>query len=130
MFSSRVPADLDAEPRSRRPLAARRAPGASALIDLTETNPTRVGLAYPPDAARAARRAGARSRYEPHPFGLPAAREAVAADYAAAGARGRRPGRVVLTASTSEAYSLLFKLLCDPATRCWCPSRAIRCSIT
>src|SRR5204863_6348448 len=45
--------------------------------------------------------------YEPQPRGLPAAREAVAAYHAIS------PERVVLTASTSEAYSWLFKLLCD-----------------
>ena len=36
----------------------------------------------------------------------------------------------MLTASTSEAYSLLFKLLCDPGDECWCRDRAIRCSIS
>ena len=53
--------------------------------------------------------------YRPEAFGLRAAREAVAADY---GRRGVsvEAGRIVLTASTSEAYSLLFKLLCDPGT--------------
>ena len=52
-------------------------------------------------------------RYEPHPFGLPSARNAVAADQRRRGARVD-PAQVVLTASTSEAYSWLFKLLCDP----------------
>ena len=51
--------------------------------------------------------------YEPEPFGLLSAREAISRDlerHAAIVA----PERIVLTASTSEAYSLLFKLLCDP----------------
>src|SRR6185436_2603987 len=52
-------------------------------------------------------------RYEPHPFGLPSARAAVAEDQARRGARVD-PDHVVLTASSSEAYSWLFKLLCNP----------------
>jgi aspartate/methionine/tyrosine aminotransferase len=60
-------------------------------------------------------------RYEPHPFGLPSAREAVAHDCAR-----RRvivdPGNVVLTASTSESYSWLFKLLCDPGETVLAPA--------
>jgi aspartate/methionine/tyrosine aminotransferase len=51
--------------------------------------------------------------YRPEPFGLRAAREAVAADYERRGVRVSA-NRIVLTASTSEAYSLLFKVLCDP----------------
>ena len=52
--------------------------------------------------------------YEPQPFGLIDARRAIAADYARRGIDVDEE-RIVLTASTSEAYSLLFKLLCDPA---------------
>jgi aspartate/methionine/tyrosine aminotransferase len=82
------------------------------VLDLTETNPTRVGLEAPPDmfALLADERA---RRYEPDPRGLAAARQAVSADY---GRRGvdLHPERLVLTASTSEAYAFLFKLLCDP----------------
>jgi aspartate/methionine/tyrosine aminotransferase len=48
-------------------------------------------------------------RYEPDPRGLPAAREAVAAYYAGS----VDAGNVILTASTSESYSFLFKLLAD-----------------
>ena len=52
-------------------------------------------------------------RYEPSPAGLPEAREAVA-DYYAARGQAVEPERILLTASTSEAYSYLFKLLADP----------------
>jgi aspartate/methionine/tyrosine aminotransferase len=52
--------------------------------------------------------------YEPSPFGLATARKAVAVELSKAGVKVN-PERVVLTASTSEAYSLLFKLLCNPA---------------
>lgn len=110
MFSTRTPSDLTP---NRLTLAERaiRAGGARP-IDLTETNPTRVGLSYPDQlvGALAAREA---LGYEPQPFGLPGARELVAAEIAAGGP-AVDPSRVVLTASTSEAYAYLFKLLCDP----------------
>lgn len=109
MFSCRVPADLTP---NRLTLAVHDARAAGTpFVDLTETNPTRVGLAYPP-ALLAALAHPAALRYEPHPFGLLAAREAVAAEYRASGL-AMSPHRLVLTASTSEAYSFLFKLLCD-----------------
>jgi hypothetical protein len=110
MFSSRVPRQLQANAFSQA-LRAARAEGRE-LIDLTISNPTRSGIVYParlfaplsnPEVAR----------YEPEPFGMRSAREAVAADYA----RRQVPAtwdRIVLTASTSEAYSVLFKLLCAP----------------
>jgi alanine-synthesizing transaminase len=78
------------------------------LLDLTESNPTRAGLEYPLDELSEAIARGARARYEPEPLGLPAAREALASDL------GCQPADLVLTASTSEAYAFLFKLLCDP----------------
>jgi len=52
-------------------------------------------------------------RYDPEPFGMSGAREAVSADFARRGLVVPA-SRTVLTASTSEAYSLLLKLLCDP----------------
>jgi aspartate/methionine/tyrosine aminotransferase len=82
------------------------------LIDLTVSNPTRAGLAYP--AGLLAPLGGpAGLDYDPAPRGLPGARDAVSAELARHGARVD-PGRVVLTASTSEAYAFLFKVLCDP----------------
>jgi hypothetical protein len=83
------------------------------LDDLTISNPTQVGLSYP-DGLLDSLVHPAALRYDPVPFGQPAAREAVAAHLAARGVRVAAD-RVILTASTSEAYSLLFKLLCDPA---------------
>lgn len=82
------------------------------LADLTVSNPTKVGLAYPDDLlAPLGDRRG--TSYDPQPFGLRSARQAVADHLAEAGAPTDL-SRIVLTASTSEAYSLLFKLLCDP----------------
>jgi alanine-synthesizing transaminase len=81
-------------------------------FDLTVSNPTVVGLAYPEDLlAPLAHPRGL--RYAPHPMGLPEAREAIAAYYAAQGVPVD-PAAVLVTASTSESYSLLAKLLCEP----------------
>jgi len=58
-----------------------------------------------------------------------AAGAAVADDIARHDGRTVDPSRIVLTASTSEAYAFLFKLLADPATRSWSRRRATRSSI-
>jgi alanine-synthesizing transaminase len=110
LFSDRVPSSL-APNRLTQAVRARAAAGAP-IIDLTLSNPTRAGLDYPADLL--APLADARAlTYDPRPFGLADARRAVAADYARQNVRVD-PDRIVLTASTSEAYSLLFKLLADP----------------
>ena len=109
MTSSRLPANLEPNALSRAVDAKRRR--GVAVIDLTESNPTRVGFSYP-SALLAALADPQGLAYEPQPLGLWPARAAVAADF-------RRRGivisadRVALTSSTSEAYALLFKLLCD-----------------
>jgi alanine-synthesizing transaminase len=90
-----------------------------ALTDLTVTNPTRVGLDYPPDLLASLADVRALS-YEPSPLGLQSARQAVAAAMSSLSS-SVDPARVVLTASTSEAYSLIFKLLCDPGDRVLIP---------
>jgi aspartate/methionine/tyrosine aminotransferase len=109
MVSSRLPKSLELNAVSRA-LDARRRSGRP-LLDLTETNPTGAGFIYPNELLEAL--ANPRElEYDPQPLGLWAARAAVAADF-------RRRGiaisadRVGLTSSTSEAYALLFKLLCD-----------------
>jgi len=108
-FSSRVPADLGVNRLSRALQQARadRRP----LIDLTLSNPTRAGFDYPSDLLEPLAHARGLT-YEPQPFGLMDARRAVASDYQRRGL-SVAPERVVLTASTSEAYSVLFKLLTD-----------------
>src|SRR5579864_4044713 len=109
MFSRRVPSDLR-QNRLTRAIEAMRA-GGRPFIDLTESNPTRAGIVYPPDLLAAlAHPAGL--HYAPSPFGLADARAAIAADYARQGL-AVSADRIVLTASTSEAYSVLFKLLAD-----------------
>jgi aspartate/methionine/tyrosine aminotransferase len=107
-------ARLDWNPAENALAAVARAAAARGpVLDLTETNPTRVGLAYPQAAIATALARAPFALYEPAPLGLPAARAAVAADYARAGLEVD-PARVVLTASSSESYGFLFKLCCDP----------------
>jgi aspartate/methionine/tyrosine aminotransferase len=72
-----------------------------------------VGLPYEAERIRAALSSPDALLYEPAPLGLGSARAAVAADYAAHGLPVARE-RIALTASTSEAYAVLFKMLCDP----------------
>jgi len=110
MFSSRL--DWDLRPnRISALLEAKRRAGAD-LLDLTESNPTRAHLTYPA-AELAAALADARSvLYEPSPAGPAEAREAIA-DYYMARGEEIAPDRILLTASTSEAYAYVFKLLAD-----------------
>ncbi len=110
VFSSRLPDTLTTNAFSLA-IAELRAKGV-APIDLTITNPTTVGVTYPTDVL--ASLADARGLlYAPSAFGLQSARQAVADEMSTPELRVD-PDRVVLTSSTSEAYSLLFKLLCDP----------------
>ncbi len=99
---------------SRLSAAVARARGAgSPLIDLTGSNPTACGFAYDAAALLAPLADPASLVYDPDPRGILSAREAVAGYYAGHGA-DVSPGQIVLTTSTSEAYTYLFRLLCDP----------------
>ena len=82
------------------------------ILDLTESNPTRCGFTYPQKEILEALADPSSLLYLPEPRGLPAARTAIAAYYAARGITVH-PDHILLTASTSEAYSFLFKLLCN-----------------
>ena len=99
--------------RLSRTLEEKRARRA-AVLDLTESNPTRIGLGYPEAAIAEALRSAGASSYDPQPRGLKEARAAVAAWHASRRGLPVDPDRIVLTAGTSEAYSYLFKLLADP----------------
>jgi alanine-synthesizing transaminase len=83
------------------------------LLDLTASNPTEVGLEYDQAGILRALSRPESLRYEPEPRGLLSAREAVAGYYAERRAKVS-PDQIILTTSTSEAYSFLFRLLCDP----------------
>jgi alanine-synthesizing transaminase len=110
-FSRRLPWDA-AENRLSRTLAERRARGLP-VIDLTESNPTRVGLDLPAAELAAILAAAAAADYAPSAAGLLESREALAAALSGPG-DPVSPDDLLLTASTSESYSLLFKLLADP----------------
>ncbi|HLG97925.1 MAG TPA: pyridoxal phosphate-dependent aminotransferase [Bryobacteraceae bacterium] len=106
MFSSRLNWGAPENPLAK--LLQRKRSLGDPILDLTESNPTAAGFTYP--ASLLAALADPRSlRYEPHPAGLASARAAVANYYGTVS-----PARVLLTASTSEGYAYLFKLLADP----------------
>ncbi len=108
MFSTRLPSSLAENALTRAVAAAETA--AEPLWDLTETNPTAVGLDYPDLSAALVTPEG--GRYRPDPLGLASARLAVAQACARQG-QVVDHHRIVLTSSTSEAYALLFKLVAD-----------------
>jgi aspartate/methionine/tyrosine aminotransferase len=110
-FSSR--SQFDRRENRLAAALARRASSGAAHLDLTVSNPTRAGVPYNRDAIVAAIASDRALVYEPEPFGLPGARGAVARLWASRGIEVDA-SRVVLTASTSEAYAFAFKLLCDP----------------
>ena len=84
-----------------------------ALLDLTVTNPTQCGFQYFDSALLGPLLAQQNLNYEADAHGLLSAREAVCRYYAEKGVR-LKPDQIFLTASTSEAYSFLFKLLLNP----------------
>jgi aspartate/methionine/tyrosine aminotransferase len=101
----------------------RRAAARPDYIDLSSSNSTQHGFIFPPDILRQAADAyWLARRYEPHPKGSLRAREAIAQYYA-----GRSPAlhvspeQVFITASTSEAYALLFTLLAEPGDNVLAP---------
>jgi len=83
------------------------------ILDLTASNPTRVGLRYDSEAILAALRSERALDYDPQAKGLLAAREAVARYYEEVSSIAVDPEKIVLTASTSEGYSYVFRLLCN-----------------
>jgi alanine-synthesizing transaminase len=110
MFSTRADWDLLPSPLFSL-LQLRRARGED-VLDLTESNPTKCGFEYAAPDLVTSEALQKSVLYEPDPKGLPAARQAIAEWYQ------RRniavdPERIILTSSTSEAYSFLFKLLCN-----------------
>ncbi len=91
------------------------------ILDLTESNPTIAGFRYDGKAVLDALSSAGSLEYEPTPRGLAEARKAVASYYAGMGAAVDADS-VFLTASTSEAYSLVFKLLANPGDEILIPA--------
>jgi alanine-synthesizing transaminase len=137
VFSTRLSWDLRPNPLTKL-LEQKRASGAP-IIDLTESNPTHAGFTYPTDEILSALADPRALSYDPSPRGLLSAREAIAAVYNPTPlsthdpltSRDQRersnirvstqtrkgaltPHQILITASTSEAYAYLFKLLCNP----------------
>ena len=117
MFSSRIQSRAKANQLAqvRADLEARGIP----VIDLMESNPTRVGFEYPTQFVDAFAD-DVWLNYRPTPRGLAPARSAVA-QHLGTEQHPVDPERIVLTASTSEAYTMLFKLLCDPGDQILVP---------
>ena len=110
MFSARTNWDLSENELAAEVRVARER-GAD-LLDLTVSNPTQCGFSYPANLLAPLSEPDALT-YEPAPFGMLKARSAVAAYYRDHGA-DVEASQICLTTSTSEAYSFLFRLLCDP----------------
>ena len=111
LFSDRTAWDREESPLASA-VAARRA-ASQPILDLTASNPTRCGFTVDAAAVLAPLASPGALDYDPQPFGRGTAREAVCAYYAQRGA-AVEPADVCLTTSTSEAYSFVFRLLCNP----------------
>ena len=83
------------------------------IYDLTVSNPTRCGFSYDAEELLRPLTNPQALVYDPDPRGMGSAREAVSGYYAGHGA-AVPAGDLILTTSTSESYSFLFRLLCDP----------------
>ena len=119
MFAERTNWNLEPN-RLGAALAAHRAAG-KPLLDLTVSNPTECGFAYDREAILEALRNPRALEYEPNPRGLASARAAVAEYYAARGTNVSIED-LFLTASTSEAYSFILRLLCNPGDEVLIPA--------
>src|SRR5438309_5990681 len=119
MFAKRTNWNLTPN-RLSEALAAHRAAG-KPLLDLTVSNPTECGFESDSAAILDALRNPAALSYEPNPRGLESARRAVAGYYADRG-DDVAVEDIILTTSTSEAYSYIFRTLCDPGDELLIPS--------
>lgn len=119
MFADRTKWNL-APNRLSEALARHRAAG-KPLVDLTVSNPTECGFQYDEKAILGALRNPALLKYEPVPRGLASARQPVCEYYSEHGAEVSVDD-IFLTASTSEAYSYVFRLLCNPGDEVLVPA--------
>lgn len=111
MFAGRTNWNLT--PNRLSEALARHRAAAEPLFDLTASNPTSCGFLYDREAILRALSNPAALSYEPSPKGFESARGAIASYYAARSTQVS-PEDVLLTTSTSEAYSFIFRTLCDP----------------
>jgi alanine-synthesizing transaminase len=119
MFASRTNWNLKpnrlAEALERHKSSGRR------LLDLSASNPTECGFKYGAPAIMRSLCAPASLQYRPDPKGLKSARQAVCDYYAGHGERVAIDD-LILTSSTSEAYSFIFRLLCNPGDELLIPT--------
>ncbi len=111
MFAGRTNWNLT--PNRLSEALARHRAASKPLFDLTASNPTSCGFLYDREAILGALSDPAALSYEPNPKGLDSARRSIASYYAARNTQ-ISPEDVLLTTSTSEAYSFIFRALCDP----------------
>lgn len=118
MLSSRLPKDLSPSPffaeleRAKACAKKGAAEGGLSFIDMTVSSPVKAGLPVEMDAAVETARKDF-GCWNPDAAGWKSAREAVVEYYRERGGNFTA-GQIILTASTSEAYSVLFKTFCDP----------------
>jgi aspartate/methionine/tyrosine aminotransferase len=125
MFASRTNWRFD--PNLLTQAIERHRRGGRALLDLTVSNPTTCGFTYPQKEILAALADPRALRYAPESKGLPEARAAVAEYYSerpafAEGGTAVDPEHIVLLSGTSEGYSHLFRLLCEPGDEVLVPA--------
>ena len=122
MFSRRTSWDLTPTPFARA-LAEHRSSGRE-LLDLSASNPTRIGLHFNDSEILRALSSPGALEYAPDNKGLLSARRAVAAYYAERLPHSAKPNpdSIILTTSTSEAYSFIFRLLCNPGDEVLVPA--------
>jgi alanine-synthesizing transaminase len=109
-----------AENRLSRALAQMRATGAP-ILDLTRSNPTQCGFSFDEKGIHLAFAQTMMLDYVPDPRGTRDARRAVSEYYAERRA-AVSPDDLLLTSGTSEAYSFVFRLLCNPGDEVLIPS--------
>jgi aspartate/methionine/tyrosine aminotransferase len=118
MFSKRTNWNLAPNAYTRAVEAHKKA--GRKLLDLTASNPTTIGLQYDSRLMSAFTHPDG-LRYSPQPRGLLSTRQAVSSYYASRG-DAVSPDRLILTTSTSEAYTFVFRLLCEPGDEVLIPA--------
>lgn len=111
MFSDRF--NWDPSPNALSLMLLEKSARGETIFDLTQSNPTQAGLEYDAADILAALSQAEALTYDPHPRGLVKARRAIAQYYHEQG-ENIEIDAVFLTAGTSEAYSMIFKLLGNP----------------
>ena len=119
MFADRTNWNL--EPNRLSEAFARHRVAGKPLIDLTASNPTECGFTYDRERILSALADPQSLSYEPEPKGLLAAREVIVGYYADRGDRVAASD-MLLTTSTSEAYSFVFRILCNPGDEVLIPT--------